>query len=61
MFMAFRKKWAYLFNNDKNVVVLVAQILPLVAAFQVFDGIGGSTNGVLRATGRQVRIDDSSI
>lgn len=32
----------------------MASILPLVALFQIFDGMGAVTNGVLRARGRQV-------
>jgi MATE family multidrug resistance protein len=44
-----------LFNDDPEVVSLVASVLPLVALFQVFDGLGATTGGVLRARGRQVR------
>ncbi|EPS96474.1 hypothetical protein FOMPIDRAFT_1018837 [Fomitopsis schrenkii] len=53
MFMIFRKSWAHLFNDDPEVVELVAAILPIVALFQVFDGIGGVTAGILRAIGKQ--------
>ncbi|KAI0945255.1 hypothetical protein AcW1_001519 [Taiwanofungus camphoratus] len=53
MFMIFRKSWAHLFNDDPEVVQLVASILPLVALFQVFDGLGGVTGGILRAVGKQ--------
>lgn len=35
IFLVFRNKWAYLFNNDPEVVALVARVLPLVALFQV--------------------------
>ena len=35
------------------VVSLVASILPLVALFQVFDGLAGVTGGILRAAGKQ--------
>ena len=35
-------------------MALVASVLPLVALFQVFDGLAGTTGGVLRARGRQV-------
>jgi multidrug resistance protein, MATE family len=34
---------------------MVAAILPLVALFQVFDGLGAVTAGILRAQGKQVR------
>ena len=37
-----------------GVVNLVASMLPLVALFQVFDGLSGVTGGVLRARGKQV-------
>ncbi|KAF8582562.1 multidrug/Oligosaccharidyl-lipid/Polysaccharide flippase [Ramaria rubella] len=53
MFVIFRHKWGLLFNNDPDVVGLVASILPLVALFQVFDGLSATTGGVLRARGRQ--------
>lgn len=35
------------------VVASVASILPLVALFQVFDGLSAITAGVLRAVGKQ--------
>ncbi|KAI1798396.1 MATE efflux family protein [Ganoderma leucocontextum] len=53
MFMIFRHSWAHLFNDDPSVVSLVASILPLVALFQVFDGLSAVTAGVLRAVGKQ--------
>ncbi|PPQ95399.1 hypothetical protein CVT26_008245 [Gymnopilus dilepis] len=53
MFLVFRFQWAYIFNSDPEVVKLVASILPLVALFQVFDGIAGVTAGILRAEGKQ--------
>lgn len=37
-----------------EVVILVASIIPLVALFQVLDGLAGVTNGILRARGKQV-------
>lgn len=54
MFLVFRHSWAYMFNNDPEVVNLVASILPLVALFQVFDGNSAVTSGILRARGKQV-------
>ncbi|KAH0581706.1 hypothetical protein H2248_011392 [Termitomyces sp. 'cryptogamus'] len=54
MFIIFKNKWAYLFNNDPEVVLLVASIIPLVALFQVFDGNAAVTAGILRARGKQV-------
>jgi multidrug resistance protein, MATE family len=35
------------------VVTMVAHILPMVALFQVFDGLGAITAGILRAEGKQ--------
>ncbi|KAG1738313.1 mate-domain-containing protein [Suillus occidentalis] len=53
LLMSFRESWAYIFNNDPEVVTLVASILPLVAVFQVFDGTNAVSGGILRARGRQ--------
>ncbi|OCB85869.1 multidrug/Oligosaccharidyl-lipid/Polysaccharide flippase [Sanghuangporus baumii] len=53
MFLIFRNKWGYLFNNDPEVISLVASILPLVALFQVVDGLSACIAGVLRARGKQ--------
>ncbi|KAE9395987.1 mate-domain-containing protein [Gymnopus androsaceus JB14] len=53
IFWVWRRKWAYLFNNDEDVAMMVASVLPLVALFQVFDGNAGITGGVLRARGKQ--------
>ncbi|KAI0795658.1 MATE efflux family protein [Abortiporus biennis] len=53
MFTIFRKSWGYLFNDDIEVITLVASILPIVALFQVFDGLGAVTGGILRAEGKQ--------
>jgi Na+-driven multidrug efflux pump len=33
--MVFRNNWAYIFNDDTEVVQLVGRIMPLVAIFQV--------------------------
>ncbi|KAH9976445.1 MATE efflux family protein [Lactifluus volemus] len=45
--------FGYLFSEDVSVVLLVAQVMPLVASFQVADGLAGSCGGVLRGLGRQ--------
>lgn len=42
-----------LFTNDEDVRQLVAQILPLCAAFQLFDALAANCNGILRGLGRQ--------
>ncbi|KAF9476806.1 MATE efflux family protein [Pholiota conissans] len=53
VFLVFRKKWAYIFNDDPEVVKLVASLMPMCALFQVFDGTAGVTGGILRARGKQ--------
>lgn len=42
-----------LFTNDADVVYLVAKVLPLCAAFQLFDALAAVANGLLRGLGRQ--------
>ncbi|EGO03410.1 hypothetical protein SERLA73DRAFT_174879 [Serpula lacrymans var. lacrymans S7.3] len=53
LYLSFRKSWGHLFNDDPEVVTLVASILPLVALFQVFDAVSAVTAGILRARGKQ--------
>ena len=42
-----------LFTNDPEVVALVAKVLPVCAAFQLFDALACICNGILRGLGRQ--------
>ncbi|KAJ6099481.1 hypothetical protein N7467_001016 [Penicillium canescens] len=42
-----------LFSSDPEVVDIVAQVLPLCAAFQLFDALAANCNGILRGLGRQ--------
>jgi multidrug resistance protein, MATE family len=42
-----------LFTDDKDVINIVADILPLCAAFQLFDALAANCNGILRGLGRQ--------
>ncbi|KAJ5940517.1 hypothetical protein N7516_000685 [Penicillium verrucosum] len=42
-----------LFSSDPEVVEIVAQVLPLCAAFQLFDALAANCNGILRGLGRQ--------
>ncbi|KAJ5756777.1 hypothetical protein N7533_006320 [Penicillium manginii] len=42
-----------LFSSDADVIEIVAEVLPLCAAFQLFDAIAAVTNGILRGLGRQ--------
>ncbi|CAE6458103.1 unnamed protein product [Rhizoctonia solani] len=52
-FLVFRNRWGYLFNNDETVIRLVGRIMPLVALFQIVDGLSAVTGGALRARGKQ--------
>ena len=42
-----------LFTSDAEVIDLVAKVLPLCAAFQLFDALAACCNGILRGLGRQ--------
>ena len=42
-----------LFTSDQAVIDLVAAVLPLCAAFQLFDALSCNCNGILRGLGRQ--------
>ncbi|PWY98631.1 MATE efflux family protein [Testicularia cyperi] len=55
LFLIFRRQWGWLFSSDIEVITLVENILPLLAFFQVADGICGIAGGVLRGTGRQAQ------
>jgi MATE family multidrug resistance protein len=57
-----RKRWGYIFNDDPEVVKLVAEVMPYCAIFQVlqpelliqmFDAIASVEGGILRGQGRQ--------
>lgn len=43
----------HLFTSDQKVVEIVSSILPLCAAFQLFDALAANCNGILRGLGRQ--------
>ncbi|OQO13022.1 hypothetical protein B0A48_02486 [Cryoendolithus antarcticus] len=51
--MGTRNSFAKIFNDDKDVVRLTAEVLPYVALFQIADGLNGSCGGSLRGMGRQ--------
>ncbi|KXN84930.1 hypothetical protein AN958_11913 [Leucoagaricus sp. SymC.cos] len=51
--MAAKDIFGYVFTDDEDVVMLVSKVMPLVASFQVADGLAGSCGGVLRGQGRQ--------
>jgi multidrug resistance protein, MATE family len=42
-----------LFTSDPDVIAIVSAILPLCAAFQLFDALAANCNGILRGLGRQ--------
>ncbi|KAG8527542.1 uncharacterized protein KY384_007694 [Bacidia gigantensis] len=42
-----------LFTNDAEVITLIAQLIPVMAAFQLFDAVACCCNGILRGLGRQ--------
>lgn len=42
-----------LFSSDPEVVEIVAHVLPICAAFQLFDALAANCNGILRGLGRQ--------
>lgn len=42
-----------LFTHDEQVIQIVSAILPLCAAFQLFDALAANCNGILRGLGRQ--------
>ncbi|CCM05438.1 uncharacterized protein FIBRA_07657 [Fibroporia radiculosa] len=50
---ATRNVFGYLVSDDEAVVALVSKVMPLVASFQIWDGLAGSCGGVLRGQGRQ--------
>jgi multidrug resistance protein, MATE family len=41
------------FTSDEDVIEVVAAILPICAAFQLFDALATNCNGILRGLGRQ--------
>ncbi|KAF2152572.1 MATE transporter [Myriangium duriaei CBS 260.36] len=43
----------FLFTNERDVAELTAKILPINAAFQLFDALAALANGILRGLGRQ--------
>ncbi|KAF1991445.1 MATE efflux family protein [Aulographum hederae CBS 113979] len=51
--MGVKDVYAKIFNDDKDVVRLTAEVMPYVALFQIADGLVGSCGGSLRGMGRQ--------
>ncbi|KAG0240789.1 hypothetical protein BGW41_006647 [Actinomortierella wolfii] len=48
-----KEHWGRLFSDDAEVIGVVAAVLPLVALFQISDGLAGVGGGVLRGVGLQ--------
>ncbi|XP_072909320.1 multidrug and toxin extrusion protein 1-like isoform X3 [Hemitrygon akajei] len=43
----------YIFTSDKEIILLVADVLPLVVIHQLFDSLAAVSGGVLRGAGKQ--------
>lgn len=52
LFVSFRETLPLLYLDDPAVVALAASILPIAAAFQIFDGVQAVGCGVLRGMGK---------
>lgn len=50
--MASKNIYGYLFTSNIEVISLTAQVLPLMAGFQVLDLANGGAGGVLRGAGK---------
>ena len=50
---ALRLHLPQLFTSDPGVIALVGKILPICAAFMLFDALSANCNGILRGLGRQ--------
>ncbi|ORZ05145.1 mate-domain-containing protein [Lobosporangium transversale] len=53
MLILFKERWGRLFSEDAEVIQTVAMVLPLVALYQISDGLAGVGGGVLRGVGLQ--------
>ncbi|QRV82118.1 MATE efflux family protein [Ceratobasidium sp. AG-Ba] len=51
IFMGLRTQLTYFFNNDPAVAKLVSGVVPLLALYQVSDGVSATAGGILRACG----------
>lgn len=52
LLIVLRYRWGRLFSSEPEVVAAVAQVLPLVALFQLSDGLSGAAGGLLRGAGK---------
>ncbi|GAM85065.1 hypothetical protein ANO11243_030680 [Dothideomycetidae sp. 11243] len=53
LLIAIRNYVPFLFTNERDVAELTAKVLPINAAFQLFDATAALANGILRGLGRQ--------
>ncbi|KAI1083432.1 MATE efflux family protein [Whalleya microplaca] len=53
MLSSLRYSLPLLFTDDQEVIAIVAQVMPLVAVMQVFDGLAAVAHGLLRGIGKQ--------
>lgn len=53
LFLIFRSRWGGWFTQDEEVIMLIYRVMPLLAAFQLFDSLCGVAAGILRGIGRQ--------
>lgn len=53
MLSIFRNYIPLLYSNDPDVISLASGVLPLCAAFQLFDALAAVCNGLLRGLGKQ--------
>lgn len=51
--LAVKEWYGGIFSDDAAVVALTAQVMPLVAVFQIADGLNGACGGALRGMGKQ--------
>lgn len=52
LLLLLRNVWGTFFSSEPEIIALVANVLPLVAAFQLWDGLSGAMGGVLRGAGK---------
>ncbi|KAG6809774.1 hypothetical protein H0H92_014791 [Tricholoma furcatifolium] len=57
--MCFKDVYGRLFSDEEDVVNLVASVMPLVASFQIADGLANSCGGVLRGQGNTTFVESS--
>jgi MATE family multidrug resistance protein len=50
---AAKERWGYIFSDNKELVAIVAELLPLLAFFQLSDAANATGRGVLVGCGRQ--------